>query len=165
MMAVGQTELFEETNDKEVIKCVKRFFSRYFMRLVLKSGKSMASLQSPKYDGMPKAPGVSEDRDGKLVEQADCQIIVESAMEAFQNCTSVASLVVWRSLVRHDLDVQIAMTLHLGHSQFARRKKSAMIEFYYAFTGRLESKGIVNDELDFTDYLRRKPDNSGTNLG
>ncbi|WP_251953185.1 hypothetical protein [Levilactobacillus brevis] len=164
MMVAEQTELFEKSNDKEVIKCVKQFFSRYFMRLVLKSGKSLASLQSPKYDGMPKAPGVSEDRDGKLVEQADCQIIVESAMEAFQNCTSVASLVVWRSLVRHDLDVQIATTLHLGHSQFARRKKSAMIEFYYAFTGRLESKGIVNDELDFTDYLRRKPDNSGTNL-
>lgn len=164
-MAVGQTELFEEQNDKETVKYVKRFFNRYFMRLVLKSGKSLASLQSPKYDGMPKAPGVSEDRDGKLVYQADCQIVVESALEAFQNCTSVASLVVWRSFVKHDLDVQIAMTLHLGHSQFARRKKSAMIEFYYAFTGRLESKGIVNDELDFTDYLRRKPDVSGTNLG
>ena len=165
MMAVGQTELFEEQNDKELIKCVKRFFNRYFMRLVLKSGKSLASLQSPKYDGMPKAPGVSEDRDGKLVDQADCQIVVESALEAFQNCTSVASLVVWRSFVKHDLDVQIAITLNLGHSQFARRKKSAMIEFYYAFTGRLESKGIVNDELDFTEYLRRKPDISGTNLG
>ncbi|GEO68086.1 hypothetical protein [Levilactobacillus spicheri] len=165
MMAVGQTELFEEQNDKEIVKYVKRFFNRYFMRLVLKSGKSLASLQSPKYDGMPKAPGVSEDRDGKLVGQADCQIVVESALEAFHNCTSVANLVVWRSFVKHDLDVQIAMTLHLGHSQFARRKKSAMIEFYYAFTGRLESKGIVNDELDFTDYLRRKPDVSGTNLG
>lgn len=164
-MAVGQTELFEEQNDKEIVKYVKRFFNRYFMRLVLKSGKSLASLQSPKYDGMPKAPGVSEDRDGKLVGQADCQIVVESALEAFHNCTSVANLVVWRSFVKHDLDVQIAMTLHLGHSQFARRKKSAMIEFYYAFTGRLESKGIVNDELDFTDYLRRKPDVSGTNLG
>jgi len=164
-MAVGQTELLEEQNDKEIVKYVKRFFNRYFMRLVLKSGKSLASLQSPKYDGMPKAPGVSEDRDGKLVGQADCQIVVESALEAFHNCTSVANLVVWRSFVKHDLDVQIAMTLHLGHSQFARWKKSAMIEFYYAFTGRLESKGIVNDELNFTDYLRRKPDVSGTNLG
>lgn len=158
MMVAEQTELFDKSNDKEVIKAVKRFFSRYYSRLVLKSGQSLASLQSPKYDGMPKAPGVSTDRDGKLVEQADCQLVVECVFEAFKIMTSNSEGIVWRSLVQHDLDVNVAALLHLRHSQFSRRKKAAMIEFYYAFEGQLERRGIQAEGLDFESYLRHKSD-------
>ncbi|WP_414949343.1 hypothetical protein [Levilactobacillus brevis] len=153
MMVAEQTELFEKSNDRELIKDVKHFFNRYFMRLVLKSGRSLASLQSPKYDGMPKAPGVSEDRDGKLVEAADCQEVVECALEAFQNMTSVSTLIVWRSLVKHDLDVQIAHDVGYRHSQYSDRKKAAMIEFNYAFAGRLQKRGLHNKHFDFDEYL------------
>lgn len=158
MMVVEQTELFEKSNDKNMIKDVKRFFNRYYTRLVLKSGQSLASLQSPKYDGMPKAPGFNTDRDGRLVEQADCQIVTECVLEAFQIMTSVSTLIVWRSFTQHDLDIEIAMTLHLRHSQFGRRKKAALIEFYYAFVGRLAKRGIHADNLDFEDYLYHKSD-------
>lgn len=158
MMAVEQTELFEKSNDKDLIKAVKHFFNRYYARLVLKSGQSLASLQSPKYDGMPKAPGVSSNRDGSLVEAADCQAVIEAMLEAFQIMTSVSTLIVWRSLVQHDLDIEIAMTLHLRHSQFGRRKKAALIEFYYAFEGRLAKRGIHTDGLDFEEYLYGKSD-------
>ena len=155
-MAVGQTELFEEQNDKEIVKYVKRFFSRYFMRLVLKSGKSLASLQSPKYDGMPKVPGVSEDRDGKLVDQADCQIVVECVLEAFQNMAGISTGIVWHSLVMHESSIKIAGIVHYEHSRFSDRKKAAIIEFYYAFTGRLARRGIQRDSLEFEDYLYHK---------
>lgn len=158
MMAVEQTELFEKSNDKDLIRAVKRFFNRYYTRLVLKSGQSLASLQSPKYDGMPKAPGVSTDRDGKLVDQADCQVVVGCVLEAFQIMTSVSTLIVWRSLAQHDLDIEIAMTLHLRHSQFGRRKKAALIEFYYAFEGRLAKHGVLTDSLEFEEYLSHKSD-------
>ena len=154
MMVAEQTELFEKSNDKEIIKAVKRFFRRYYSRLVLKSGRSLNSLKSPKYDGMPKAPGTSTDRDGQLAEDADCQVIVDCVLEAFQIMTSVSTLVVWRSMVDNDLDVGIAKTLNLRHSQFGRRKKAALIEFYYAFEGRLERRGIHVENLNFESYLR-----------
>ncbi|WP_203642935.1 hypothetical protein [Levilactobacillus andaensis] len=156
MMALEQTELFEKSNDKEVIKCVKRFFNHYFMRLVLKSGKSLASLQSPKYDGMPKAPGVSSDRDRELVEAADYQEVVECVLEAFQNMAGISSGIVWHSLVMHESNKHVEDIVHYEHSRFSDRKKAAIIEFYYAFTGRLARRGLQRDDLKFDEYLYRK---------
>lgn len=143
----------EKAQRKMVRKSVKRYFSQDFERLALLSGTKLSALQSPQYDGMPKAPGVTKNFDDDISEQADQQVIFDCTMGALKMITSVSCYIIWHSLVRHELERQVRGTIHYQHSRYIDRKNAALEEFYYAFTRKLSERGIDNDNLRFNRYL------------
>lgn len=149
-----QTELMAKPRgSKEIKHDVKRYFRQDFQRLVLLSGKKISTLRSPQYDGMPKAPGVNGDFDSNLSKQADQQVIVDCTMEALNNITSISCAIVWRSLVMDEREAKIRRVIHYQHTRYSERKTAAMMEFYYAFLGRLAKRGISAPDLNFDEFL------------
>ncbi|MFD1455217.1 hypothetical protein ACFQ44_05890 [Levilactobacillus lanxiensis] len=148
-----QLSVSEKIHRKEIRKSVKRYFSQDFERLALLSGTQISALQSPQYDGMPKAPGVTKNFDDDISEQADQQVIFDCTLKALRMITGVSCYIIWHSLVQHELEGQVRRQIHYQHARYIERKNAALEEFYYAFVGQLSSRGITIHDLKFSSYL------------
>lgn len=127
-------ELLPEIDEKKTIKNVVHFLSGHKVR-VLRAGRSISSLQSPRLDGMPKSPSKKNTAGGRLAESAQAQQEVDETVRAVSCLDSNSRLIIERLFIDEApwTNTDVARELNFERTKYNRLKRWALLSFAEAY--------------------------------
>lgn len=131
------SSLFPPIDEEGTISNCKRFLLRVFPRMLRISGLNsgnydelIAGLQSPKMDGMPKAPNHANNSDISIVRRVYAQQIVQMTVKAMGKCSATSKNVLSMLYLDGYTDTMCLLAVGYSHSQyFDKVKPKAILEF------------------------------------
>lgn len=127
-------ELLPEIDKDKTIANVIHFLNGHQLR-VLRAGRKLSSLGSPKIDGMPKPPTATNNADKRIIERLEAEYEVDETYYAV-SCLDYKSqkIIKDRWLIQYPkTNEQIARDLNYGLTRYQEIKKRALLMFAEAY--------------------------------
>lgn len=127
---VSMSDIFPEVNKRETRRKVASFLSRTLQRMVRISSRRMGELQSPRLDGMPKAPNTGNANDQQLVQHLYAEQVIKQTKEAISQCDTESQDILNMLYFKNYSDTQCCMAIGRSRSSFSHvYKPRALLEF------------------------------------
>lgn len=136
---------------KATAKEVSRFFRRTIPVLLRMYGGTMASIQSPKFDGMPKSSygnGTENKLIKRLEKELEAREVIADVRVAIERCSFESQQIIKMAMVEKKRDWQVCEALKYSQSRYYDLKRVALNEFADAFETRKHGQDLhILEEL------------------
>lgn len=122
--------LFREIDYMATAKNVDHFLSYWLPKLILKSGRGLTDLSSPKLSFMPVAHAADDAAETAIVNGMAAETVVQAIHHTIYHCSSISKIILLDIYIHNYSVERTVMDLPYERSQyFHKLKPKALLEF------------------------------------